>query len=164
MWTAIFITIDLGFGSTVLQGPPFSILRCPPLLPLRPPSMILFLCLVFLVVCSHSLSLCLFFSLQQQQRPTDTADAELNWSPCLSTPISAALSALRRECHGTFDYLNWYCRKLQRVMQYICWDLLFTSGGKNTQRVWCERQFTTHTVSGRMGVIIQFYSITVLQT
>lgn len=37
MWTAIFITIDLGFGRTVLQGPPFSILRCPPLLPLHPP-------------------------------------------------------------------------------------------------------------------------------
>lgn len=35
-------------------------------------------------------------------------------------------------------------------------------GEKHSACLVCERQFTTHTGSGRMGVIILLYSITVL--
>lgn len=137
MWTAIFITIDLGFGSTVLQGPPFSILRCShPSFPIHPPSMIFFFSVWSFLVWALSVS---FLS----PATTDTADAELN-SP-YPRPISAAPSTLRGQCHAAFDYLVWYCRKLQLMMQYICWGLLCTSRGKSTQRVWCVSDNLQHT-------------------
>lgn len=47
-------------------------------------------------------------------------------------------------------------------MQYICWDLLFTSRGKHSSV--CSVSDILHTASGWLGGAVLFSSVTILQT